>query len=313
MRSLPGPDAEPRESFGHGLPPVVGEVIEAGERALVAVRRRTVDHWIKAGAAWKALQLQAMFRSRSNAPAGRRYAAVYAMLVHPWPELTKVDRTTRKDAIWLFENDDRVLPWLAALSTKERDRWTHPSTVRRHYERRHPEVRVGKPHKPRPPRQVRQREARPLGERTPEDLEAIIAELEEALADRDRELIEKDALLEERDRLIAQQRNDLAWLQAEVRQYQRIVTPPFAAEVVRESREVVPPVRFDKPHYAGWARLMAAKIAAATTAEELEQLRADNREHIAAFEAETPGGGKGVEQRIDARLSEVTEKPASLF
>jgi hypothetical protein len=31
-------------------------------------------------------------------------------------------------------------------------------------------------------------------------------------------------------------------------------------------------------------------------------LRADNREHIAAFESETPGAGAEVEQRIDERI-----------
>lgn len=57
---------------------------------------------------------------------------------------------------------------------------------------------------------------------------------------------------------------------------------------------------------SGWrfrARaVMAREIDAAETVEELERLRADNREHIAAFENETPGAGAGVEQRIDERI-----------
>jgi uncharacterized coiled-coil protein SlyX len=156
--------------------------------------------------------------------------------------------------------------------------------------------------KERPPRTARARNRQPLGERTREDLEACIADLEGQVAERDREIVELNELLDEQHRTNAQLQNDNRWLNIEVRQYRSIVDPPIKAEDAHESFEVTPPERFDKPHYARWARLMAREIDAAETVEELERLRADNREHIAAFENETPGAGAGVEQRIEERI-----------
>jgi hypothetical protein len=109
--------------------------------------------------------------------------------------------------------------------------------------------------------------------------------------------------IEAQRRRIAELEDDKAWLESEIRQYKAIVAPPAAATTdIYESREVVPPVRFDKPHYPGWARLMAQAIDNAETIAELEALPADHREHIDTFEAESPGAGKGIEQRISKRL-----------
>jgi hypothetical protein len=240
-----------------------------------------------------------MHRSNSNRPTGRRYAQVYAMLEHPYKELQRTDRTTRKDAIWLFEQEDAVRAWLATLSQNERDGWTHPSTVRRRYEKRHPWLLpMKKPRsKERPPGKARGPDRRPLGTWTREDLEAYVAYLENQVADRDREIAERDNQLEEQDRTIAQLRNDNKWLTVEAAQLKKVIAP-VAAEDVRESREVVPPVRFGKPHYAG----MTEKMAATDTVDELVWLQDDNREHIAMLETEIPGAGRGIEQRIGERI-----------
>jgi uncharacterized coiled-coil protein SlyX len=248
-----------------------------------------------------------MHRSNSNRPFGRRYAQAYAVLEHPYKQLRRTDPKTSKDAIWLFDNSDLVRPWLDALPKNERDRWTHPTTIRRHYEKRHPSLLpVKKPRsKERPPRTAREPDRRPLGELSREDLEACIVDLGNQVADRDREIAELNDQLEERDRTIAQLREDLQWEKIEAAQLRGIVTPPIAAEAVRESREVIPPMQFDRPHYAGWARLMVQAIASAETVTELEWLRDDNREHIAAFEAETPGAGKGIEDRINERITQL--------
>jgi hypothetical protein len=103
----------------------------------------------------------------------------------------------------------------------------------------------------------------------------------------------------------AQLQNDNAWLKTEVSQYQGIVTPPIAAEEIRECREIPMTFYLGQPAYGRWAQVMARKIAAAATAEELKWLREDNRHHIAAYETAIPGGGRGVEQRISERLIEV--------
>jgi hypothetical protein len=61
----------------------------------------------------------------------------------------------------------------------------------------------------------------------------------------------------------------------------------------------------NSPHYPTWARLMVQAIAKATSVDEIERLRDDNREHLAAFEAETPGAGRGIAQRLYARIIEL--------
>lgn len=82
MRSLPSPGgpkgADP--SFDSGLPALPTTL---GEQAVRDTRKRGVDAWVMAGAAFKTLQLYAMHRSNSNRPAGRRYAGVYAALEYP--------------------------------------------------------------------------------------------------------------------------------------------------------------------------------------------------------------------------------------
>jgi hypothetical protein len=309
MRYLPsrgGPNGGLDPDFDDSLSAVARETIERGETALRELRTRALDGWIAAGAAWKALQLAAMYRSNSNAPAGRRYNVAYAILGHPWPELAKIDKTSRKDAIWLFEAEDEIRFWLAAFPQNRRDRWTHPSVIRRNYEKQRPvpKDKPAEPHRQRRPRQARQREKRPVSraDLTREELEAHIEDLKHDISDRDRTITDQNEQIEAQRRRIAELENDKAWLKAEVRQLQGIITPPVAAEEAHESREVVPPVRFGKPHYAGWARQMSAAITAATSVDELQWLRDDNRPHIDAFEAETPGAGRGIEQWIDERI-----------
>ena len=142
MKILPSPEREEPlpPDLGEGFSEVARQAIDDGESALRDLRENNAERWISAGAAWKILQDVAMNRSRSNSPAGRRYNQVYAVLIHRWPELAKVHKATRSDAVWLFMNSDAVLPWLATLSQKERDQWHHPTTIRRHYEKRHPNL-----------------------------------------------------------------------------------------------------------------------------------------------------------------------------
>jgi hypothetical protein len=196
--------------------------------------------------------------------------------------------------------------------------------IRRNYEKQRP-VPPDKPaaHKRRPPRHAREYEARPVSRDslTREEPEAHVADLEHNISDRDRTIIDQNEQLEAQRRRIAELENDRAWLKSEVRQYKSIVASVFGASAAdarvfdvsdgfevsdpRESREIIPPVQFGRPHYAGWARLMAQAIANAETVAEVEWLRDDNREHIAALEAETPGAGKGIEDRLNRRVLEL--------
>ena len=323
MKSLPRPEA-PRSgldpTFDDSLSPIAREVIGRGEDALIAVRTRTLDHWIAAGAAWETLQQAAMHRSSSNHPTGGRYAKAYRLLEHPWPELSRIDKATRSDAIWLFRNEELVKSWLMTLTRKERDQWNHPTTVRRHYERRHPHPLSGKPpttRKPRPSRHSRGWEPRPLGHRSREDLEAIIVEQESLIAERDREIIELSDQLEEQRRTIEQLRDDLSQERDTRRQLESVVAPATAtvvrpdgepAEIVqaitRASQEVLPPIRHGQPDWPAWARKLRL-LTGQLTIIELHWLRTDNRPHLDAYERAHPGAGRGLEARITVRIAEL--------
>jgi hypothetical protein len=318
---LPPEGVEP--DFSDGLPAVLHEVIARGEQALRQLREDMVSGWIAAGAALKTMQGIAMYRSNSNQPAGRRYAAAYHLLEQPWPNLTKIDRKTRKDAIWLFEQQDTVQAWRATLSQDRRDRWSHPSTLRRHYEQRHPKML---PDKTAPHRQSRRHRRRHLAwnrekldELNHEALRTLVDDLFHQIDDRDRHITELDELLAEKDNENKRLKEDLNWERTENRQLKSLAAPPAGpvtvmrpdgetVEIVhatsRENREIMPPESYGHPDYAAWARLMAEKIAE-LSAPELTWLLADNRAHIAACETAYPGAGRGLEDRIRTRIAEL--------
>jgi hypothetical protein len=311
MRSLPPPigpkGVDP--SLDSGLPVEADEVLQLGEAGLRDHRKRSVDVWVMAGASFKTLQLYAMHRSSSNRPIGRRYAAVYAALEYPYPELRETDRTTRADAIWLFENEDAVKEWLATVPKNQRDRWTHPNTVREKYSNRHlppPPPRTSR-QKERPPRKARAWNRAKLGEVTREDLEQMLIEARDLLEDRERTVTEMEYLLAEKERESKQLREDNDWLRAEKRQTEKVGNPGVAAEDARINREIAPPRRFGRPEYGRWARLMIRAIAAATTVDELEALRTDNDAHLEAAEIETPGAGVAVEDQIARRILDLQQ------
>jgi len=309
--------------LGEGFDAVAREAIEIGEQALTDLRENTVPHWILAGAAWKALQNVALHRSGSNSPSGQRYNRVYAILVYAWPQLAKVDKATRSNAIWLFDNSDNVLAWLATLSQKERDQWTHPAVIRRHYEKRHPNLL---PDKTPPPWRDRNRHHRVwkgerLGERSRVDLEMMIGELVEQLADRERHILELEELLTEKDRENAQLRNDVIWEQTRRMQLEAAAAPAAApvtvvrpdgetAEIVhavsRQSQEIVPPESDGWPDYSTWA-LLVAERGEELSSLELYWLLTDNSAHFEAYEAAFPGAGAGLRDHINLRIAELAE------
>jgi hypothetical protein len=311
------PSEAPPLDLGEGFNPIAREAIDIGERALTDLRTNTVARWISAGAAWLALQNVAKARSGSNTPAGQRYNRVYAILVHAWPQLAKVGKVAKSHAIWLFENSDAVLAWLATLSQKEWDRWLHPQTIRRHYERRHPNLLAGKPS----PHRFRERQHREwsrveLGERTREDLEAIIQEFGKQLAERDHEIAELQALLADKDREIARLKNELLWEQTARHQAETALTlgrvgigittvpgagVPIIHAIARESREIMP----DPHRPVVWARKLQRALDRAASIPEIEALLADNEVHLVAYERQYPGAGAGLRRRAARRREEL--------
>jgi hypothetical protein len=322
MKGLPPPegDESPLPDLGEGFPPEVLQTLTAGEEALVDLRENTVHRWYLVGGACFLLRNVALSRSGANSPTGKRYNREYAILANNWPHLAKLDKGTRSHSIWLFQNWDAVQAWLATLPQNQRDEWTHPRTIRNHFEKRYPHLMRDKPtaFKPRPPRTKRGWNRQPLGERTREDLEALVAGLEDTLSDRDREIAELNAAIEEKDREIRQLREDLAWERARNRQLAAIVTPPAAATVVRPdgevaeivhavtraSQEITPPVKYGHADYLAWAKRVL-EHSDKLSALELHYLLADNSEHLDEYEHSFPGAGIGLEDRIRERIDKL--------
>jgi hypothetical protein len=110
-------------------------VIVAAEAAMAAARQG-FDNWVAIGAGFHELQLEAMARSNSNRPNGRRYADAYRELEQPTDQLRTFDPSDRKKVIDLYLDRDAVRSWFyddAKVSQRDRDRWNHPSTIMRHY------------------------------------------------------------------------------------------------------------------------------------------------------------------------------------
>jgi hypothetical protein len=159
----------------------------------------------------------------------------------------------------------------------------------------------------------------PLGERSREDLEALICDIGQLLADRDRHIAELEDQLAEKERKIAELQNDLAWARAQIRQLEGVAAPSSATvvrpdglsteilhAVSRESQEISPPVRHGHPDYAAWGKLVVSRVAELGVAE-LQWLLTDNSPHLDAYEDAYPGAGVGLEDRINARIAEIEE------
>jgi hypothetical protein len=50
------------------------------------------------------MQAEAMYRSHSNNPIGKRYNEAYALLEKPVPELARINKTDRNQFIWCWQH-----------------------------------------------------------------------------------------------------------------------------------------------------------------------------------------------------------------
>jgi hypothetical protein len=97
--------------------------------------RQIFERWVDIGRGFYTMQVATMRLAHTNRPIGKAYNAAYKLIEKPVPELTRVDPAIRTDAMWLFENAERVMAWRATLSQSQRDLWNNPRTLRRHFEK----------------------------------------------------------------------------------------------------------------------------------------------------------------------------------
>jgi hypothetical protein len=146
----------------------------------------------------------------------------------------------------------------------------------------------------------------------------MIGGLGDQLADCEREIAEKDVLLAAKDREIAQLRNDLAWERAARKQLESVAAPFAEATVVRpdgesaeivhavarESQEIAPPLKYGRPDYPAWAKLVKDRVAT-LSAPERRWLLTDNAAHFHDYEVSFPWAGIALEHRVKLRIAEL--------
>jgi hypothetical protein len=112
------------------------QVFSEGEEAL-RIHRAGLPRVIQIGRAFFEMQQEAMRRSHSDKPAGRRYGDAFAALVLPTPQLAKVNKTDRAQFVWCYQNREKLELWWPTLGENQRDRWGHPQVIRRQYVKIH--------------------------------------------------------------------------------------------------------------------------------------------------------------------------------
>jgi hypothetical protein len=90
--------------------------------------------WLAIGRAYNALQARALAASGSNQAVGARYNACWAYYADRYGIAGfDIDKPTKSHCMWLAENWESVSAWLAQRGANERQRWNHPTTIRRNY------------------------------------------------------------------------------------------------------------------------------------------------------------------------------------
>jgi hypothetical protein len=114
--------------------------IVAGAEAM-SVHRKGLERILAIGKAFAAMQDEAMYRSHSNNPIGKRYNDAYAQLEKPVPVLARINKTDRNQFIWCWQKQAELERWWPTKAQNQRDRWGHPDAVKRHYLADHGEGR----------------------------------------------------------------------------------------------------------------------------------------------------------------------------
>jgi hypothetical protein len=103
--------------------------------------RQGLEQVFAIGKAFEALQLEAMYRSHSNNPIGKRYNDAYALLEKPVPAL-RINKTDRNPFIWCWQQREAIQRWWDGKAQNQRDRWNHPGAIKRRYLVEHGEVPI---------------------------------------------------------------------------------------------------------------------------------------------------------------------------
>ena len=68
------------------------------------------------------MQTEAVLRSHSNNPIGKRYNDAYALLEKPVPELARINKTDSNQFIWWWQRREALDRWWPTKAQNHRDR-----------------------------------------------------------------------------------------------------------------------------------------------------------------------------------------------
>lgn len=112
------------------------------ERMVEAIRTRRggLLRIFTIGEGFIEVSTEAMLRSNSNWPAGRRYADMYEhVLTKLLPELAAqhINKTTRGQYVWCAEHRAKIESWWSKKPQQQRDRWNNPDAVKTNFVKDH--------------------------------------------------------------------------------------------------------------------------------------------------------------------------------
>jgi hypothetical protein len=111
--------------------------IAAGREAWASLQKHEhFGQWLAVADCLSALREQAMEEAHTNRPQGPPYRRAFKAIIEqqePWA--VAINDTVRAHCYWLVDNLPAVQSWRETLAFEQRDKWNHPTTVKRNYER----------------------------------------------------------------------------------------------------------------------------------------------------------------------------------
>lgn len=114
-------------------------IIKTAKRALDELDKQTHKawtYWKQVGAGFIELRTIAMREAETNKPYGKAYTSAFARLLEHFHFADRIkDPGDRQKLVAVIDNLPAVEAWLATLPAEDRRRWTHPTTIYRHWQK----------------------------------------------------------------------------------------------------------------------------------------------------------------------------------
>jgi hypothetical protein len=114
-------------------------IIKTAQRALNELDKQTHKswtYWKQVGAGFVEIRTLAMREGGANRPYGRAYTAAFARLLAHYKFADRIkDPGDRQKLVAVMDNLAAIERWMETLPPEDRRRWTHPTTIYRHWQK----------------------------------------------------------------------------------------------------------------------------------------------------------------------------------